>query len=86
MSTPIIAGVALALERFELIALDQKFRINVEKSIGIDRQAREELVLVDVNTGEPNRVSHFIDTGHLCDAIAVGERQGKYERNRVARD
>ncbi len=79
-------GVAVALECFELIALDQKFRIDVKKRIGIHGQAREELVLVDVHAGEPHRVSHFVDAGHLRDAIPIGERQGKDEGNRVAGD
>ena len=79
-------GVALALERFELLALDDKFRIDVEKRIGIDRQAREKLILVDIHAGKPDRVSDFIDARHLGDAIAISERQRKNKRDRVARD
>ena len=80
------AGVALALERFELLGRNDKFRIDVEKRIGIDRQAREKLILVDINAGKPDGISDLVDARHLGNAIAISERQRKNKRDRVARD
>ena len=69
------AGVAFALESFELVALDQELGVDIKKTIRIDGQTGEKLILIDVHTGKPNRVSNFIDARYLRDAVAVSQRQ-----------
>src|SRR5438270_723372 len=79
-------GIPRALERLELISPDQIVRINVEESVRVHRQPREELILIDINPGEPKSIGHLIDAGHLSNAVAIGERQRKHERHRMAGD
>ena len=78
------AGVALALESFELIFVNDKFGIEVEERIRIGGQTREKLILIDVDSREPYCVGDSLYARDLRDPVLVGQGKRKDERHSVA--
>src|SRR2546422_2063361 len=83
------AGVALLLERRQLVGRQLELGVEIEKCLRIDRHSLPEVlevVRVAVDTAEPVRPRHGGDPGHLANLTPVGEGEGEDQRDSMARD
>ena len=70
-------------EGLPLVVGDQELAVHVPVRLGVDRELREEVLLVLVHAAEPVGAGRLLDARHAQDAVAVGDGQRLDQRDLV---